>query len=76
VTDEHPARAEPVPARAVLRWPNHPSTISAADELADCGHNAKPRCRSAVRLWRCRVGGRRRLAVLKKYCHRRGRIRI
>jgi hypothetical protein len=31
VTDEHPARAEPMPARAVLRWPNHPSAISAAD---------------------------------------------
>jgi hypothetical protein len=31
VTDEHPARAEPVPARAVLGWPNHPSAISAAD---------------------------------------------
>jgi hypothetical protein len=52
MTDKHPARAEPVSARTVLRWPDHPSTISAADQLADCGHNAKPRCRSAVRLWR------------------------
>jgi hypothetical protein len=56
VADKHPARAEPVSARTVLRWPDEPSTISAADQLADCGHNAKPRCRSAVRPWRRRIG--------------------
>ena len=30
--------AEPVKARATLRWPNHPRAVCAADKLADCGH--------------------------------------
>jgi hypothetical protein len=41
VTDEHPARPEPVPAQAVLRWPNHPPPIGGLDQLADCGHDPK-----------------------------------
>ena len=39
MTDEHPARREPVPARAALRWPDHPPAIGAADELAEGGHD-------------------------------------
>jgi hypothetical protein len=38
VADEHPAKAEPVPARAMLGRTNHPRAIGAADQLADCGH--------------------------------------
>jgi hypothetical protein len=33
-----PRSAEPVTARATLRWPNHPRAVCAADKLADCGH--------------------------------------
>jgi hypothetical protein len=29
-----------VPARATLRWPDHPSAVRAADQLADCGHGS------------------------------------
>jgi hypothetical protein len=45
VADEHPAKAEPVPARAMLGRTNHPRAIGAADQLADCGHetNHPPR---------------------------------
>jgi hypothetical protein len=35
------AADEPVPARAALRWADHPRAVSAADQLADCGHEAK-----------------------------------
>ena len=41
MTDEHPARREPVPARAALRRPDHPAAIGDADQLADCGHDSK-----------------------------------
>ena len=37
VPDQRAAGAEPVTARATLRWPNHPRAIGAADKLADCG---------------------------------------
>jgi hypothetical protein len=36
--DEFVRGAEPVTARATLRWPNHPRVVCAADKLADCGH--------------------------------------
>jgi hypothetical protein len=39
--DQHPATPQSVPARAVLRWPNHPLAIGAADQLADCGHDPR-----------------------------------
>ena len=38
VPDQRAAGAEPVTARATLRWPNHPRVVCAADKLADCGH--------------------------------------
>jgi hypothetical protein len=38
VPDQRAAGAEPVTARATLRWPNHPRAVCAADEIADCGH--------------------------------------
>ena len=38
VPDQRAAGAEPVTARATLRWPNHPRAVCAADKLADCGH--------------------------------------
>ena len=41
MADEHPARAEPVPAWAVLRWPDHPVAIGGADQLADCEHGLR-----------------------------------
>jgi hypothetical protein len=41
VTKKHPARREPVPALTVLRWPDHPPAIGAADQFADCGHDTK-----------------------------------
>ena len=37
VPDQRAAGAEPVTARATLRWPNHPRVVCAADKLADCG---------------------------------------
>jgi hypothetical protein len=41
MTDERPAGCEPVPARAVCRRADHPPAIGAADQFADCGHDAK-----------------------------------
>jgi len=38
VPDQRAAGAEPVTARATLRWPNHPRAVGAADKLAACGH--------------------------------------
>ena len=35
VPDQRAAGAEPVTARATLRWPNHPRAIGAADKIAD-----------------------------------------
>ena len=37
VPDQRAAGAEPVTARATLRWPNYPQAVGAADELAACG---------------------------------------
>jgi hypothetical protein len=43
VTDEHPARRELVAGGAALRWPDHPLVVSAAHDVADCGHAIKGR---------------------------------
>ena len=32
------SRPQPVPARAMLRWPNHPRAVCAADQRANSGH--------------------------------------
>jgi hypothetical protein len=43
VADKHPPPREPVPSRAMLRWPDHPSAVCAADQIADCGHIFDPK---------------------------------
>jgi hypothetical protein len=41
VAHQHPAGAELMAARAPLGRSNHPTTVGAADQLADCGHDRR-----------------------------------
>jgi hypothetical protein len=41
MTDEHPARAEPVPARAAQPWPDYLSATGGPDQLADRRHDPR-----------------------------------